>query len=111
MQTESEAYANHPLVHRQMVLGKVHFSSLRRTYDIIAEGKSIPKHDYRYRIDSKKLATAIKFLQDSLCVKPGVVRDVSIAGHVFEAMPVYERGGKSIDSLNDAYNNVFVKEE
>ena len=92
MQNESETYVNHPLVKQRAVLGKVHFASIRSLYDILAEGKSVPKHDYTYRIDSSKLTTAIRFIQDSICVKPGVVRDVSIAGHVFEAMPVYERG-------------------
>ena len=35
----------------------------------------------------------------------------SIAGHVFKYMPVYERGGKSIECLNIAYNNVFSMDE
>ena len=34
------------------------------------------------------------FLQESLCVKPGVTRDVRIAGNTFKNMPVYERGEK-----------------
>lgn len=44
----------------------------------------------------------MRFMQDSLCVKIGVVGDVRITGYVFEAIPVYERCGKSIDSINDA---------
>mmetsp|Transcript_21013 Transcript_21013/g.29472 ORF Transcript_21013/g.29472 Transcript_21013/m.29472 type:complete len:980 (-) Transcript_21013:30-2969(-) len=111
LQQESEQFPDHPFVQKQTVIGKVHFASLRRIYNILLDGKNVPKHDYSYRIDSNKLSTAIRFIQDSLCVKPGVVRDVNIAGHLFAAFPVYERGGKSIESLNEAYNNVYNKDE
>jgi len=53
----------------------------------------------------------ILFLKDSLSVKPGVVCDVTIAGHTFKSLPVYERGGKSIESLNEVYSTVYRKEE
>eukprot|EP00559_Dactyliosolen_fragilissimus_P007958 CAMPEP_0184871406 /NCGR_PEP_ID=MMETSP0580-20130426/40701_1 /TAXON_ID=1118495 /ORGANISM="Dactyliosolen fragilissimus" /LENGTH=1005 /DNA_ID=CAMNT_0027374063 /DNA_START=1121 /DNA_END=4139 /DNA_ORIENTATION=- len=111
LQQESERFPDHPFVQKQTVIGKVHFASLRRIYNILLDGKNVPKHDYSYRIDSNKLSTAIRFIQDSLCVKPGVVRDVNIAGHLFAAFPVYERGGKSIESLNEAYNNVYNQDE
>ena len=78
-------------------MGKKKFMSLRKTYDILCRGIELPKHNYSFRIDSGKLVTAITFLRESLRVKPGLSRDVSIAGHVFKNMPVYERGGKSIE--------------
>ena len=31
--------------------------------------------------------------------------------HTFKDMPVYERGGKSIESLHNSYNDVFSKDE
>jgi len=71
----------------------------------------VPKHNYTYQIDSTKLSTAITFLQESLCVKPGVTRDVRIAGNTFKNMPVYERSGKNIESINEAYNNTFAEGE
>ena len=51
------------------------------------------------------------FLQESLLVKPGVCRDVRIEDHVFRNMAVYERGGKSIESIYDSYSNVFQNDE
>ena len=78
---------------------------------MLAEGTDVLKHDYSYRIDSNELSMAIHFIQDSQYVKPGVVCDVNIAGHVFAVLPVYEHGVKSIKSLNEAYNNVYCQEE
>lgn len=88
-------------------MGKVKFASLRRTYDILNNGGDVPKHDYSFRIDAGKIASCIQYLQQTLQVKPGSSRDVSISGHVFENMPIYERGGKSKDSLYNAYVTSF----
>ncbi len=44
-------------------------------------------------------------------LKPGVVSDVNLAGHVSKDMPVYERCGKWIESLNEAYSDVYSSEE
>ena len=92
-------------------MGERKFTSLRKTFNVLASGADLPKHNYSFRIDSGKLSTAMIFLQESLCVKPGVARDISIAGHVFKSMPVYERGGKSIESLNETYNSLQEKED
>ena len=59
-------------------------------------------------VDSCKLSTAIEFLKDALCVKPSVVRDVAIAGHLFKNLPVCECVGKSIESLNEACSATHV---
>lgn len=86
---------------------KAKFTSLRKTYSILVSGKDIPKHDYTFRVDAAKIAPSISFLQESLQVKPGYVRDVNVAGHVFTAMPVYERGGKTKESLFQSYKNAY----
>lgn len=74
-------------------------------------GSGVPKHNYTYQIDSTKFSTAITFLEGSLCVKPCVTRHVQIAGNTFKNMPLFERGGKSIESVNEAYKNTFAEEE
>ena len=104
--TENEVRAK-----AKCLMGKVQFASLRKVFQVLKRGRGVPKHNYTYRIDSTKLSTAITFLQGSLCVKPGVTRDVSIAGNTFKNMPVDERGGKSIESINEAYNNSFAEGE
>ena len=90
------------MVEKRSSVGKVNFASLRKLYGALAEGNSITTYNYTYRIDSKKISTDVRFIQDSLCVNPGVMRDVTISGHLFESMPVFESGGKSIASLTDA---------
>jgi hypothetical protein len=67
----------------------------------------VPKHDYTYRIDSAKLNSAIQYAQQSLNVKPGVMRNIKVAGHIFRNMPVYERGGTSVQSLFEGYCAVY----
>ena len=76
------------------LMGKNQFASLREVFQVLRSGRGVPKQNYTYRIDPIKLSTAMTFLQESLCVKPGVTRDVRIAGNTFKNMPVYERGEK-----------------
>ena len=112
--SECEKYvgtAHEIRVKKKSVLGKVRYATSRKGLQCLRQGMNIPKFDYTFRVSASKLATAILFLKDSLSVKPGVVRDVTIAGHTFESLPVYERGGKSIESLNEAYSTVYRKEE
>lgn len=103
--------AQESMAKKKSVLGKVHYATSRKGFKFLEQGKDIPKHDYSFRVDAYKLSTAIEFIKESLCVKPGVVRDVTIAGHVFKSLPVYERGGKSIESLNEAYSAVYEKDQ
>ena len=85
-------------------------SNIRRC--VLQNRHEIPKYTYAYRIDAAKLCTAVvQIMQQSLCLKTGVVRDVSIGGHTFRGMPFYERGGKSIESLLEAYREAFVEDK
>lgn len=88
-------------------IGKVKFASLRRTYEILNIEGDVPKHDYSLRINARKVASSIQYLEQSLQVKPGSSRDVAIAGHVFKNMPIYERGGKNKESMYDPYTRSF----
>lgn len=92
-------------------LGKERFTSLRKTYSLISAGNDIPKYNYTFRVDSRKIWTVLSFLQSSLCVKPGVVRDVTVADHRFTNMPLYERGGKSVERLFEAYKSVHPENQ
>mmetsp|Transcript_27310 Transcript_27310/g.39559 ORF Transcript_27310/g.39559 Transcript_27310/m.39559 type:complete len:194 (-) Transcript_27310:94-675(-) len=99
------------MVQKKAVIGSEQYSSLRKVFGVLQNGHDIPKHTYTHRVDATKLGTAVQFIQQNLCVKAGAVRDVSIAGHTFRDMPVYERGGKSIKSLLEAYRVAFVEDE
>lgn len=84
-------------------IGQIKFSSLRRMYSLLLAGHRIPKHDYSFRIDSSKTVGAMHFLQSSLQLKPGYTRDVTVGGHTFNSIPVYERGGSTSEELFKAY--------
>ena len=84
---------------------------MRKTFEIMKSDEDIPKQKYSYRIIFNKLANVMTFIQGSLLVKSNVVRDLNIVGNIFRNLPVYERGGKSIESLTEAYNNFFVVSE
>ena len=96
---------------KKSVMGKVQFASLRKVFQVLKRGREVPKHNYTYRIDSSKLSTAMSFIQGGICVRLGVVRDVRIAGNTFKNIPVYERGGKSIESIFDAYCSTFQNQK
>ena len=93
------------------LMEKDQFASSREVFQVLRRGRGVPKQNYTHQIDSIKLSTAMTFLQETLCVKPGVTRDVRITGDTFKNMPVYKRGGKSIESINDAYNIIFSEGE
>ena len=80
--TLTESQKLHVSDHRRL-MGKQNFSSLRKTYNIIKTGDSLPRHNYTFRIDSNKICNSISFLQESLQVKPGCTRNVKVAGHLF----------------------------
>lgn len=84
-------------------MGQIKFASLRRTYDILLDGQRLPKHDYSFRVDANKISATMQFMQNTLQLKPGYTRNVSLAGYDFEAMPVYQRGGRTSDELFMTY--------
>ena len=85
LETEAQRFEGES--NAKALMGRVHFTSLRKVFQVLRSGKEIPKCVYSYRIDSIKLATTVNFIQGSLLVKPGVVRDVRIGGHVFKHLP------------------------
>lgn len=98
-------------VEKKITIGRVQFSSLQKSFDILLSGRDIPKNKRRFRISQAQVSTVIQFIQGSLCLKAGVVRDVKYDGYLFKDMPVYERGGKSIRALNKSYNDTFDKDK
>lgn len=93
------------------VIGKKRISNCRKIFSVLTSGKGIPRYNYTFRVDPKKLAHAMEFLQSKLKLKPGVARDVSIAGHRFVNMPVYERGGLPLKRLYATYKEAFKDED
>ena len=41
----------------------------------------------------------MQYIQDKFQLKDGRLQNVTIAGHIFKNIPVYERGGKYIRSF------------
>lgn len=80
-------------------MGQYKFASLRKTFLYLLKGEKVRKHAYTFRVDAIRLGSAMKFLQESLQVKPGSTRNITVAGTLFQNMPIYERGGKRIDDI------------
>ena len=92
-------------------MGQVKCNSLRKTSNVICNGKDIPKYNYTFRVDEDKLITSIHFLQESLQIKPGTTRNVKVSGHIFRDMYVYDRGGVSIKNLVNSYSKAYEDHE
>ena len=63
------------------------------------------KHGYAFRVPAIKLIKVIDYLIGNLLVKPGVMRDVRIAGYKFKNMSVYQRVGMPIKDLHQAFQD------
>jgi hypothetical protein len=95
----------------RLTVGKLKFKSARKTYDVLVSGRPLPKYNYSFRVPAEKVSQLVMYLQSTLQVKPGITREVNIAGHVFHALPVYERGGTAIRDLFNTYVNAFPEKE
>jgi hypothetical protein len=60
-----------PVTPGRGVVGKVKFASLRKTYDIIANGNKLPKYNSTFRVSGEKISRLVQFVQEALQVKPG----------------------------------------
>ena len=83
----------------KLTMGWEKINFLRKTFKLLAEGQNIPKHNYTFRTDPSKVVSIIEYLQEKLQFKPGRMRNVTIADHIFTNLPIYERGGLSLESM------------
>ena len=94
------------------IFGKSKQASSRKKFVHLAQGNGLPKTDYKYRVSPKRISTAISFIQSNFYLKPGASNKCTFDGYKFENLPIFERGGQSIEELNKTYNKVYpIKEE
>ena len=77
-------------------IGRNKYTSLRKTYDVLSSSGILPKYNYIFRIDTIKFVSLMQYKQEKLQLKSGCLRNITIVGHKFKNIPVYERGGKCI---------------
>ena len=75
-------------------MGKVKYSSLKKISHIAASEK-IPKHNYTCRVEGENTPSLINTVQNTLQIKPGLIREITIGSHKFTNLHVYETGSKS----------------
>ena len=75
-------------------MGKVKYALLWKTFTILSSGEILQKHNYTFRIDAIKVVSLMQHLREKLQLRAGRLRNVTIAGHNFRNLPVYERVGK-----------------
>ena len=93
-------------------MGKVKFATARRIFkDQLLNGEDVKKHGYAFRVGAGKLIKVIDFLKGNLLVKPGVMRDVGIAGYKFNNLSVYQRGGLAIADLFKSFKECTLSED
>ena len=72
-------------------------------------GKYFPNHNYTFLIGASGIARVVELLQQYIQVRPGCIRDVKVSLNMLRSMPVYERGGKSIESLFVSYKGAYPR--
>ena len=80
-------------------MGKIKYSLLQNTFNIISYGRPLPKYNYMFHIYTIKVVSLMQHTQENIQLKAGRFRNVIIAGHKFKNIPLYERGGKGIRFL------------
>ena len=89
-------------------LGKVKISTARRIFkDQLLKGDGVKKHGYAFRVPAGKLIKVIDYLKGNLLVKPGVMRDVRIAGYKFKNLSVYQRGGHANQRFTSSISGMY----
>lgn len=83
----------------KVAMGSDEFMSLRKTYNVLTQGKELPKHNYTFRVDTAKLQGVIEFLSETLNMKPGMTIRKSLLEHKFKNLFLYERGGIRVKKL------------
>ena len=85
--------------------GKKKYTQLQKTYNILISGGIFPNYNYIICIDTIKIVSLMQHVQEKLWLKSDRLQNITIAGHKFKNIPVYERGGKSIQSF---FNNTSM---
>lgn len=79
-QTKPSAKKTQKMAFHKSMVGRVPFALLPKVFSKLKKGRKVQKHNYKFRVDFKKLVTAISFLQESLLIKPSIARDFALAG-------------------------------
>ena len=79
--------------------GKFKYASLRNTYNILSSSGNFPKYNYMFHIFTVKVVLLIQHMQENIQFKAGCLHNITIDGHKFKNIPVYECGGKCIQFL------------
>ena len=72
------------------------YNFLLKTYDILSSVAIFSEYNYIFHIDTIKVVSLMQHIQEKLQSKAGRLYNVTIAGHKFKKIPVYECGGKCI---------------
>ena len=80
-------------------IGENKYASLWKTYDILSSGGIFPKYNSMFCIDKMKVVSLMKHTQEKHQSKSGSLQNVTITGHKFKNITVYEKGGKGMHIL------------
>ena len=95
----------HLLPPSKKFIGSKKIASLRKVFVVLKDGKDIPKYNYTFRVTPAKLTSAVHYIESTLQVKPGTSRNIKLGGFVFRNLPIFCRGGQSVEDLFHAYKS------
>ena len=90
---------------------KLKYTSLWKTYNILSSERDFPKHNYTFRIYATKVVSLMHHLGEKLQLKAGRLRNVTIVGHNFNILPVYDCGGKALEGMFKTYKYSLPEDE
>jgi hypothetical protein len=96
---------------KKIKFGRDMYKSSKKVFDFIVNGKDIPKHNHTFKVNANKVKLAIEFICNTLPLQTGICCDITICGHQFKNMPVYDCGGRSFEALDATYKSIVDNDE
>jgi hypothetical protein len=104
IQLQEDGITNETEAKYRQQFGKARFTTARTNLQLLQAGKELAQlRSYIYRVDPRKLISGLDYLTTKLPYRPGMTRSMRVGGFTFHFLPVYQRGGKSLDNLFAEY--------
>jgi hypothetical protein len=100
-----------PVRRSKLTMGRKKYTTSNKIFNVIVDGKDVPKTEYSYRVKAEGLKGVVNFLENALEPKPGVTRCLTIDSIFIPGLPVFSRGGTTILDLFEDYKKAAVQDK
>lgn len=92
-------------VSAQSIIGKEKASGLRQYFNLLATGQSKISKKNKDRVPLNQISQAMEYIMNVFQMIPGYMKSIHISGHYYSAVPVFTRGGQSLETTFKNFAN------